>query len=176
MNLFSIYFMNKKFFWDEQVNEVFNSFCKKKSLIRDFEREEQCAKEYEDKYIINLKRHIYNSISAYAVFSIKNKDNSLQDLDRFGLSSSIHLENYYFGNLIQKNLYEKEVINSNEKLIFINSILFNAKSDKNNNLYLVDNMDNSERLSFPLKISTDYFQAKEENFMVRMSPMQIFYE
>lgn len=164
-----------KFSRDEQVNEVFHSFCENKSLIQDFEREEECVKEYEDKYIITLKRYIYDGISAYAVFSIKNKDNSVQDLNKFGLSSPDQMETYYFGNSRQKNLYEEEVINSNEKLIFINSILLNTQSDENNNLSLVDNMDNSEKLSFPLKISTDYFEVKEENFMVRVSPIQIFF-
>lgn len=53
--------------------------------------------------------------------------------------------------------------------------MLNTKSDESNILSLVDNMDNSEQLHFSLEISTDYFETKEENFMVRVSPIQIFF-
>lgn len=173
-------FRTRNFFRDEQVNEVFNSFCENKSFIQDFEREEEYAKEYEDKYIITLKRYIYDGISAYAVFSIKNKDNSEQDLDKFGLSDPNRLEDYYFGNSIRKNLDERKTIKGKEEIIFINCTLSNCRSaedgiTENNNIYLVDNSDNSQLLSFPLKISTDYFEVKEENFTVRVSPLQVFF-
>lgn len=60
-------------------------------------------------------------------------------------------------------------------MVLIRGILLNTKSDESNILSLVDNMDNSEQLHFSLEISTDYFETKEENFMVRVSPIQIFF-
>lgn len=176
----SVMYIIENYFRDEQENEFFNSFCENGKDIQNFEDKEEQTKEYKNKYIVTLNRYIYDGISGYVAFSVQSKDGSEQELDKFGLSDPNSSEAFYFGNSARKNMDERKTMKGKEKMIFINSNLIDCRSAedgiaKNNNIYLVDNSDNAQLISFPLKISTDYFEARGENFTVRVSPIQVFF-